>query len=100
MSAPLDRPPSDTLFISEFAAFCRTKGDGGYDFWAIDDSASGCALTQFSHSRGLSAEDDPDWGPRHVRLSYALMAKPWTFSALADRLDALLVDSPVVERVL
>jgi hypothetical protein len=91
-------PLADIQFISDFAAFCRTKGDDGYDFWSTDDSADGCALVQFTHSKGLTAETDDDWVPHHRLLSGVLRAKPWTFSALADRLEALIADAPVVER--
>lgn len=96
MSAPLARPLADTLFIRDFAAFCRTKGDEGYNFWSTADTPQGCAFTQFVHSRGLTANTDPQWLDYHQRFDILALAKPWTFPALADRLERLIADAPVV----
>lgn len=112
-------PVADIQFISDFAAFCRTKGDEGYDY----SNAHNCALSQFLRASGRAIEPScstrgwhdeacpgvgrhpiPDgidnsgiWGDGRTVLR--AKAGPSTFSALADRLEALIADVPEVERV-
>jgi hypothetical protein len=91
-------PLKDIAFLTEFAAFCRGKGEEGYCF----TSTRNCAGAQFIRSKhsnfagfGTKGWEDTD-GNWHVTadLKGALSASPRTFSALADRLEALLVDAP------
>lgn len=96
-------PLADIQFIADFAAFCRTKGDEEYNPGRVAE----CALAQFGHPRVASAWDlreagipvaaytqavgyDHDGGPGHCG--------PYTFSALADRLEALIADAPAVAK--
>ena len=109
MTAPLHLPLADILFISEFSAFCRTKGDEAYRF----TSPGHCALAQFLKETGRAT--DPSVGPDDwcdgcgpdislpAGLNDALSNESfedcestWTFSALADRLDALIAHAPKV----
>ena len=92
---PLSIPFKDLEFIRDFAAFCRTKGDERYNFFSVGE----CAVTQFLHTRGIGIPSDENPGSEWVRwhnvAGGTAMTSPWTFSALADRLEALLVDAPV-----
>lgn len=85
-------PPKDIEFIASFAAFCRTKGDEDYN----PCDANVCALAQFGHP-GVPYSECERFGIPRDAMNAAL-SEPWVFSALADRLEALLVDAPVVER--
>lgn len=103
MSRNLERPLSEVLFITELRDWAREKGDEGYNFV----SCRACALAQFLVASGRAQSprvaawewtddervdhDFPDG------LAVALVREPNTFSALAQRLDALLPAS--VERV-
>lgn len=92
-------PLSDIQFISDFAAFARSKGDEAYDGLM----PSQCALAQFGYP-GVVADAHKratDRAERKIPYSaYAAAALHggYTFSALADRLEVLLVDAPIVER--
>lgn len=102
MSAPLDMPLSDAVFIAEFAAFCRGKGDEAYDY----DCSVNCAVAQFVRDTGRSNGDAIGhiwYYDQHGKsqaipcgVSPAADAYPQTFSALADRLEALIADRPAV----
>lgn len=99
-------PLNEIDFISRFAAFCRTKGDERYDY----TDPFGCALAQFVDETGRTdAESLPFCERMKVGfdpiedsvLEVALNSGKdggYNFSALADRLEALIVDAPVVER--
>lgn len=89
-------PLADIQFIADFAAFCRTKGDEAYDY----SYASRCALAQFGYP-------DVQYGALGCVPEEAFWAaigediplgEPHTFSALADRLEAILADTPVMVR--
>lgn len=101
-------PLQDIQFIAEFAAFCRTKGDERYSF---GDNFN-CALSQFVKATGRAKEPccsaigwwDMTLGPEsrqtlpagldNGRGEGALPVWPFTFSALADRLELLIADAP------
>jgi hypothetical protein len=101
-------PLKDIAFLTEFAAFCRGKGEEGYCY----TDPGNCALAQFARERFPDATslpcgvrkasvfgDRPDehWNPTYGSdLHDALCAHGAAarFSALADRLEALLVDAP------
>lgn len=89
-------PLADIQFIADFAAFCRSKGDEEYN----PEDAETCALAQFGYG-GVSVFDCDDRGVPKIAYMAAVHAygEPYTFSALADRLEALIADAPVVERV-
>lgn len=106
-------PLADIQFIADFAAFCRSKGDEGYDY--VDPT--NCAASQFLRETGRAADPScspAGWGERNkggernprtpfpagvdVMGGGVLGVRPQTFSALADRLEALIADAPVVER--
>lgn len=107
-------PLKDIEFIADFAAFCRSKGDERYNFFNNCD----CALAQFLRFSGRcenpyviglgqwkpADEHGENWRqvpfdregtPGHERI---LGREPYTFSALATRLEALIADAPTVER--
>lgn len=99
MSARL--PLADIQFIAAFAAFCRTKGDEGYNYFATGD----CAIARFLKGTGRCA--DPSVGAyrwrdqatgevHHFPEFTAEAEEPHTFPALADRLEALIADAPMV----
>jgi hypothetical protein len=117
MSARL--PVADIKFIADFAAFCRTKGDEGYVF---TDRCS-CALASFLRETGREpmACVIPGYWFTDEAAYEAAIADDWrnlegracasvpegiddclntgecddrTFSALADRLEALIADAP------
>lgn len=107
MSAHPKLPLADVIFIQDFAAFCRTKGDEAYNYCRPHS----CALAQFVDASGLADASglplcrrmeegfDPlEDGILEPALNTGGRDKDYTFSALADRLEALLVDAPVVER--
>lgn len=95
-------PLADILFIADFAAFCRTKGNEEYDYF----STRTCAVAQFVRETGLC--DNPCVGGWHWRDTAteeihrfpkgfdAECEEPYIFSALADRLEALIADAPLV----
>ena len=86
-------PVEDIAFIAEFATFCRAKGDATY-FWAFPNA---CALAQFGYPE---ADDDPKVPPSAYRAAVIQTGPsdvPESFSALADRLEALIADAPKVE---
>jgi hypothetical protein len=95
-------PLADYQFIADFAAFARSKGDGAYE---AGDSEI-CALAQFGHPNVIvwsGEEVDEDGEPSLVPFSaYEAVVRDdsggYTFSALADRLEALLADAPVTVR--
>lgn len=96
MSARL--PLADIQFISEFAAFCRGKV-AGYNFEDLDN----CAIAQFGKSGGVIPESIcvvKPWGSYHLDcntpIAGAIAREPKTFSALADRLESLIADAPMV----
>lgn len=83
--------------VADFAAFCRGRGDEGYTY----SNPFGCALALFLR------QDHPDAnvGSRHYALSMdfgaeeieiplgvkrAVQGRPFKFSAVADRLGALV----------
>jgi hypothetical protein len=96
----------DLAFIAEFAAFCRGKGEEGYSYF----DGNNCALCQYLRHAGLAssptvggdtwADVGELWGAHHIQEDVAdeLTKEPYTFSALADRLEALLVDAPEIVR--
>jgi hypothetical protein len=88
-------PLADIQFIADFAAFARSKGDGGYE----EADGAVCALAQFGYvhivDSGDCARQGVPWAAYHAA---ALCPGPYTFSALADRLEALIADAPVVVR--
>jgi hypothetical protein len=90
-------PLADIQFIADFAAFARSKGRLGYNFYSFEEGPCGCAVTQFLHTRGVGILHN-DWSPKHALVDSAVRSKPWTFTALADRLEAILADAPVVVR--
>lgn len=91
-------PLADIQFIADFAAFARSKGDEEYSYLY----AKTCALTQFFDGTGEPQElpcGMERWGTTVVAVGdlHDALALSHTFSALADRLEALLVDAPEVE---
>lgn len=86
-------PLKDYAFISDFAAFARARGDEKYGF----HDPSNCAVAQFGYPDIYSTGHDTD-GVQRVPVSVmdAACGHPWTWPALADRLEALLLDAPVV----
>ena len=86
-------PIADIAFLSEFAAFARAKGEEEY--CASDVNA--CALAQFGYVGSLSSKlpQVPE-----AAFNAAVYGETGdgsgTFNQLADRLDALLADVPVV----
>lgn len=84
----LRQPLADIQFISDFAAFCRTKGDEGFSYY---DEAQ-CALGLFGYRHGFVDPDIPE------SVKDAITDSDETFADVADRLEALLIDAPVVER--
>lgn len=87
MSARL--PLKDIVFISEFAAFCRTKGDASY----VASDAGICALAQF----GYPGLDSFTCGHAGVpfRALRAACVPPHNYASLATRLESLLSDMKV-----
>lgn len=91
-------PLKDIKFIADFAAYARSRGDEAYDYM----NPSECAIAQFAET-GASI---PESVALHVSGAvYDLaMGTPVEealvscddFAALADRLEALLVDAPKV----
>lgn len=81
-------PLADFQFIADFAAFARSKGDEPYTFIM----ASQCALAQF----GIPGVASFDLKGVPMEAYDAAGVHPYTFSALADRLEALLIDAPAV----
>lgn len=96
------RPLADIDFITKFAAFCRTKGDEAYDYYDINN----CAVAQFVKASGLCSNvevggfywHDLITGEKHELPEnfVAECEEPYIFSALADRLEALIADAPLV----
>jgi acyl dehydratase len=86
-------PIADIAFIADFAAFCRTKGDEAYDFCDSD----ACALAQFGFP-GVGRIACRRLGIPEAAFDAAnpIVSSVGTFSALADRLEALIADAPVV----
>ena len=92
----------DIEFLTEFAAYCRGKPvDEAYRY----SSSSNCAVAQFLRDTGRAiqpAVDNIGWGdfaittapeadrPLPKGLNKAVRDWPSTFSALADRIDALI----------
>lgn len=99
MTKPTTMPLSDAVFIQEFAAFCRTKGDEEYEAC----SPSVCALAQFGHPGVIIGGSLKGYFDRagvavpSGAYEAAVHYEPHTFSALADRLEALLADAPIVQ---
>jgi hypothetical protein len=89
------QPLADIQFIADFAAFCRSKGDETYN--SIDSDV--CALAQFGYPRVSDDNNGRLNDPRVPERAYEAVFHQGTFSALADRLEALIADAPVVERV-
>jgi hypothetical protein len=100
-------PIADIKFIAEFAAFCRTKGDGAYAY----TSNCGCACAQFLLASGRAktphvipgawGERSGDWPnemPEGVQdaLNPRGCSADFRFDLLADRLERLISDAPVV----
>lgn len=84
-------PLADIQFITEFAKFCRSKGDEEYDY----EDATVCALAQFGHPN----VQEHDWRGVPEPAFYAAVGiedVECNFSALADRLEALIADAPRV----
>lgn len=87
-------PLKDYAFITEFAAFCRGKGGKQYDC----TDASKCALAQFGYP-DVQMHELGAVPPDAFRSAVFLDGSGYSlFSALADRLDALLVHGSVVEK--
>ena len=90
MSARL--PLKDHIFISEFAAFCRSKGDEEYDSL----HPRHCALGQFGHPGICTKTDCSEQGvPWSAYYAAALDDGPYNFASLATRLESLLSDMTV-----
>lgn len=102
-------PLADIAFIADFAAFARSKGDEEYDY--CDPPA--CALGQYVRHAGIGdglaelpcgvhrfcGSDFADWDPGDgTDLKRVLLNTPRTFSALADRLEALIATAPEIVR--
>jgi hypothetical protein len=101
------QPIADIRFLTDFHAYCLTRGDEAYDF--VDPGE--CACCQFLKDTGRAASPrviPENWRdgmlsderyPLPEGLNSALNARfraDWTFSALAKRLEALLADAPAV----
>lgn len=99
------QPLADIQFISDFAAYARGRGDAEYDY----TSNRNCACCQFVRETGRAVDpraggtywrDELAFHPYPEGVALALVteiAGTATFSALADRLEALLTDAPTVE---
>lgn len=84
---------SPDFTIADVLAFCRTKpADEQYPFL----NAYHCAAGQFGRATGrkslVGCGDLRKLG--HLELHKAVIASPWTFGALATRLEALLPAEP------
>ena len=74
----------------QFLTFCRSKpADEAYNFYALSYNSKGCAVTQFTATLGHKAGSDL-WCNLHDRVEDLVVNRPWTFGALADRLEAAL----------
>jgi hypothetical protein len=102
-------PLADIRFISDFAAFCRTKGDETYNY--SDNWNCACAQFLIASGRAKSpcvggigyarwldeaASDSARDFPAGMAEALYNRDTGHTFSALADRLEALIVDAPGV----
>ena len=97
-------PLADIQFISDFAVYARSRGDVSYSYC----DAATCALAQFLRDTGrIDLAEQPcgvtkpyglNWFPaRGTPLVKALnCGNAYTFSALASRLERLIVDAPVL----
>lgn len=94
MSAPLARPLADTLFLTRFRDFARAKGDAGYNPW----EATVCALAQFGYpgAQCSTLEDNLEELGIPLAAFDAALDGYSDFASLADRLEALLADAPMV----
>jgi hypothetical protein len=104
-------PLADIQFIADFAAYARTRGDEAYNY----SDARNCATCQFLRDTGRASVpcvNPIDWrdgeclsgkrNPLPEGLDEALDGSESggeeTFSALADRLEALIAGAPIPER--
>jgi hypothetical protein len=94
-------PLNDIRFLTEFHAYCLTRGDEAYSYY----NARNCACGQFLKSRepAFFCTGGPWWYDNKNEahdlpegLAAATAQLPFTFSALATRLEALLADAPAV----
>lgn len=98
-------PLADIKFIADFAAYARGRGDEPYNYG--DDGH--CACAQFLKDTGRAAEpavgpeywiDLSNWNsadlPEGVNRALNQREFDCRFSALADRLEALIADAPKV----
>lgn len=98
-------PLADIQFIADFAAYARGRGGDGYDYFDTNN----CALCQMA--RDMLGYRNPGAGGNYwheygggerthlpVIASEVVVAPPHTFSALADRLEALIADAPAVRQ--
>lgn len=105
-------PLADIQFISDFAVYARERGPTRYDY----SDPGNCATCQFLRDTDRAAEPrvvPETWRdglcsnerfPLPAGMDAALKAEcdggldlaGWTFSALADRLEALIADAPMV----
>lgn len=83
-------PLADIRFIADFAAFCRGKGD--WEYCATDPFE--CALARYGF-RDVHSFNARELGVP-VEAFHQAIFEPHTFSALADRLEALIADAPMV----
>lgn len=73
----------------QFLDFCRSKpAEEAYPFW----HAERCAVGQFIASRGLNVFEGEGWDifDRLHDGTGTVGDEPWTFGALADRLEKAL----------
>lgn len=69
----------------QFLTWCRSKpADEEYDFLKSDV----CAFYQFAVAHGIPNPDRRNAGEIPACLQWPLLERPWTFGALADRLES------------
>ena len=79
---------------AQFLAWCRSKpADEEYDFHDF----YGCACAQFGYDLGLVKDgqlyvESEALHDLHERFGLCLFTQPWTFSALADRVERQLAE--------
>jgi hypothetical protein len=97
-------PTKDIEFIRDFAAFCRTKGERSYPYLNIKRCAAAQFLKETGRARFPHVGGDEWSSARYLWLldrpfpegvGRAVCMMPRTFSALATRLEALLIETSI-----
>lgn len=79
----------------QFLTWCRGKpADEAYCYFAVARNGGGCAIIQFCVEHGIPIEAELDMDCHRHPAGLAAASRPWTFGALADRLEASLAEQP------